>query len=432
VPGRALGFWMCTALVIGGMIGAGVFLLPTALAPYGWNALFGWGLTIPGALALAFVFARLARAFPEAGGPYAYTREAFGHGPAFAVAWSYWISVMVANAVIAVACVSYLTVFWPALGSVSGAPALLAIALIWLLTAVNCRSVGLAGGVQIVTTVLKLLPLLAVALIGAVVVARQGPAVVLPFEPAAISLAGITASATLTLYALVGFEAATLPAAKVVDPARTIPRATLVGVTITGVAYVVCVSAITLLLPPAVAATSPAPFADFAARFVGPQAALIIALFAAIAAFGALNGWILVQGELPLALATDGVFPAWFGAVSAAGTPVRAQLLSSTLVTLLVLSNYTRSAADLFVFMVLLSTSASLVTYFACALATLKLRRDPRLMASPALVMLAGIGALFSLWTLYGAGAEAVLWGAALLASGLPVYALMRRSRRPA
>ena len=423
---------MCTALVVGGMIGAGVFLLPTALAPYGWNALLGWGVTIPGALCLAYIFARLARAFPEAGGPYAYTREAFGHGPAFLVAWSYWISVMVANAVIAVACVSYLSIFWPVIAATPGLPALLAVGLIWLLTAVNCRSVVLAGGVQLVTTALKLLPLFAVALIGAVVVARPGPSVVLPFDPSAISLGGITASATLTLYALVGFEAATLPAGKVIDPGRTIPRATMVGVVVTGIAYVVCVSAITLLLPPEIAKTSAAPFADFAGRFVGPGAALVIALFAAIAAFGALNGWILVQGELPLALARDGVFPAWFGQVGAAGTPVRAQLLSSTLVTLLVVSNYTRSAAELFVFMVLLSTAASLVTYLACALATLKLRADPRLAAGPRLLALAGIGAVFALWTLYGAGREAVLWGAALMASGAPVYALMRRSRRPA
>ncbi len=422
---------MCTALVVGGMIGSGVFLLPSALAPYGWNALLGWGVTIPGAVCLAFVFARLARAFPQAGGPYAYTREAFGHGPAFIVAWSYWIAVIVANGVIAIACVSYLGRFFPALAATAGLPAGIAVALIWVLTAVNCRSVALAGSVQIATTAIKLVPLVAVAVIGAVAVARHGTAIVLPFHTTTLSISAVTASATLTLWALVGFEAATLPAAKVIDPGRTIPRATLVGVSVTGLVYIVCCSAITLLLPPDVASSSHAPFADFAARFVGEQAGRAIAIFAAIAAFGALNGWILVQGELPLALAGDGVFPRWFGLTTARGVPVRAHLLGSALVTLLVISNYTRSLSDLFVFMALLSTAATLVTYLACSLATLKLRRDPRLAASPELTVLASIGVLFSLWTLYGAGREAVVWGAALLASGIPVYALMRRSRRP-
>ena len=421
---------MCTALVVGGMIGSGVFLLPAALAPYGWNALFGWGVSIGGAGVLALVFARLARALPDAGGPYAYTREAFGPAAAFAVAWSYWLSVVITNGVVAVACVSYLGALWPALAGARIAP-WLAVALIWLLTAVNCRSVTLAGNLQIATTVLKLLPLLAVGAVGAAVVARHGTADVLPFSAAPISAGAIATTATLTLWALVGFEAATLPAAKVADPARTIPRATLIGVGITGVVYIVCCSAITLLLPPAIAAHSGAPFADFIARFVGPDAAFAVAAFAAIAAFGALNGWILIQGELPLALANDGVFPRWFAAVAANGVPVRAHLLASGLVTLLVVGNYTRSMAQLFVFMALLATTANLVTYFACSAAALRLRRDARLAATPALLLLATIGAVFAVAMLYGAGREAVGWGAVLLLSGVPVYAVMPRSARP-
>src|SRR5919107_237181 len=150
-PKRAFGFWICLALVIGNMIGSGVFLLPAALAPFGWNAIFGWMVTIAGALCLAFVFASFARRFPKAGGPYAYTREAFGTAPGFAVAWSYWISVWTANAAISLAAVSYLSLFWPALGTSAGLPAILAIGLVWTLTLVNCLSVRAAGGVQLVT-----------------------------------------------------------------------------------------------------------------------------------------------------------------------------------------------------------------------------------------------------------------------------------------
>ncbi len=74
--GKAFGFWICTALVIGNMIGSGVFLLPSSLASFGWNATFGWLLTIAGTMALAFVLAKLARAFPHEGGPYAYVQAA--------------------------------------------------------------------------------------------------------------------------------------------------------------------------------------------------------------------------------------------------------------------------------------------------------------------------------------------------------------------
>ena len=136
-PRRAFGFWICLALVIGNMIGSGVFLLPAALAPYGWNAILGWGVTIAGALCLAFVFASLARRFPRAGGPYAYTREAFGAAPGFAVAWSYWISVWTANAAISLAAVCYLSHFLPGLAA---APGLVAIGFVWTFTLINCLS----------------------------------------------------------------------------------------------------------------------------------------------------------------------------------------------------------------------------------------------------------------------------------------------------
>ena len=92
---REMGFWMAVALVMGNMIGSGVFLLPASLAPFGGASLVGWLLSAAGSVLLALVFARLSRAYPAAGGPYAYTRQAFGDVPAFMVAWGYWISVSV-------------------------------------------------------------------------------------------------------------------------------------------------------------------------------------------------------------------------------------------------------------------------------------------------------------------------------------------------
>jgi basic amino acid/polyamine antiporter, APA family len=110
---QLLGFWMCVALVVGNSIGSGVFLLPASLAPYGLNSVIAWGFTACGAILLAIVFARLSRAYPAAGGPYAYVQLAFGPFTAFIVAWGYWISIWVGNAAIATGAVSYLSPLLP-------------------------------------------------------------------------------------------------------------------------------------------------------------------------------------------------------------------------------------------------------------------------------------------------------------------------------
>src|SRR6266508_3564702 len=163
---RGLGLWMATALVVGNMVGSGVFLLPSSLAKYGGISIVAWVLTAAGAVLLALVFARLGRAYPQTGGPYAYSRRAFGDFVGFQTAWGYWIAIWAGNAAIAVAFVSYLSTFWDALATNSLLAATVALAAIWLLTWINALGVRLGGWVQGVTTVLKLLPLLAIATVG--------------------------------------------------------------------------------------------------------------------------------------------------------------------------------------------------------------------------------------------------------------------------
>ncbi|PZR37445.1 APC family permease [Caulobacter segnis] len=418
---------MCVALVVGNMIGSGVFMLPASLAPYGWNAVIAWLITIGGALCLALVFARLAQAFPRAGGPFVYTEEAFGRPAGFLVAWSYWISVWVSNAAIAIAVVSYASVFVPALARTPGLAALATVAVVWVVTAINCLGARAAGWTQLWTTVLKLLPLAGVAALAGLILLRKGPAAVAPFEPSALSGGGITAAATLTLWALLGVESATVPAEQVDRPQRTIPRATLLGAAFTGLVYLLVSSGVLLLTPVAVLKTSNAPLADFVAYHGGGDLRLVLAAFAAISALGALNGWILLQGEMPAAMARDGVFPAWMAKTSANGAPVRAHLLTSGLVTILVLTNYAKSLADAFTFMALLATASSLFAYLFCALAVLKLGREGRMPLSPGLAIVAGVAAIYSAWTFYGAGWSVTFWGLVLLAAGAPLYVWMRR-----
>ena len=420
---RQLGFWMCLALVVGNMIGSGIFLLPANLAPYGMNAIWGWIITIGGALCLATVFAALAKAMPDAGGPYDYVARSLGAPPAFFVLWSFWISTWVTNSAIAIAAVSYLSSLAPDAFANPIVPALSAIGFVALFTAVACTGAQVSGRVQIMTSVLKVMPLIAAMVIALMVIGGgDKPA---EFAPMPVTPPSIAAAAALTLWAMLGFECATVPAGRVQNPERTIPRATMIGTLAVGLIYLAASSAVFLLLPADVAAKSPAPFAALVGSFWGPTAATFVVFFAAISCLGALNGWVLLQGEVPLTLARRGVFPQWFGKVNSRGMPVRAQILGSTLSSLLVAANYTKGLTQLFAFMALLATVATLVLYLVASVGALRLMLTGKM---PGGIMLAVtlVGAVYAIWTFYGAGSEASLWGLLLLMTGIPVLLWMR------
>jgi APA family basic amino acid/polyamine antiporter len=427
---RQLGFWMCLALVVGNIVGSGVFLLPASLAPYGLNSIFGWIITCGGAIMLAIVFARLAKIFPRAGGPYVYAREAFGDGVGFLMAWGYWMGVWIGNAAIAIATVAYLAELVPWIKTTTGGPAIASCAIIWLLTYLNWRGTREMGAVQIVTTVLKLLPLVAIIVLGLSLLI-SGDTAVIKADSQPFSLPAIHASAALTLWALLGLESATVPAGKVENPERNIPLATLWGTVGASAIYILACSVVVMLIPSTELAKSSAPFADAIRLFWGDKIASTLALFAFISGFGALNGWILLQAEMPRVLANEGVFPRVFASESKHGTPGAALLISSALLTVVVLMNYSGSMVRVFTSIILISTSTYLMMYLTCSIAALRLCWNGALGAagrhlSPFLLV-AMLAMIYSGWTLFGAGVEPLLWSVALYAAGLPVYWLMKR-----
>lgn len=417
---------MTLALVVGTFIGSGIFQLPSQLAPLGWNSVLGWLITIAGALCLAVVFAILARALPLAAGPYAYVEEAFGRAPAFMVAWSYWLSIWVGNAAIAIAAVSNLSIFVPGLASVPGAGSLTAIAIVWALTLINVISVRGGGSVQLITVVIKMIPLLVVIAIAAWILSGHVPTDVAPYHQSDISLGSVNAAATLTLWALLGFEAASIATRAVRNPQRNVPLATVTGTLIVGAIYLATATPVTLFLPASEVAASNAPFAMFVSHYWSSAAGSFIALFAAISCIGALNGLILISGEFPLAWARDGAFPAAFAKVSKNGIAVRGQVLSSILATILISANYTRSLSGLFAFMALLSTAAALILYFACAASALRLQANGKVARRFTITVIACLSLIYAVWTLFGAGFEALGWGAVLLVIGACIFLAMR------
>lgn len=413
---RPFGFWTATALVVGGMIASGIFMIPATLAPFGWTGVAAWGISIAGVLSIAFVLARLAQTMPQATGAIAVTGAVLGELPGVLVGWSYWVSVWSANAAIAIAAASYLEVLLPGVQGTRFGGAALAVAIIWSLTLLNLGGARLAGRFQVVTTLLKLLPLIAVIAIAVGVWSGGGGA---PLPAMSLAMPGLAAAVALTLFPLVGFESAGIAAERVRDPARTIMRATMAGTLVTGLLYVVVCSAIVLILPADELTASQAPFQLFVERFWGYGAAIAVAAFAAIAAIGALNGWVLIQGEVPLGMARAGLLPAWFGRTSARDVPVRVLVVASTLASLLVLFNASKSLAGVFAFAALLTTCASLWLYLAICVSAL-IRR----VAVPT----AAVGFCFALFAFWGAGAEAAGLSLLLMLTALPVYWLRPRT----
>jgi len=208
----------------------------------------------------------------------------------------------------------------------------------------------------------------------------------------------------------------------------------MLGTLVAAFVYVAASTTVVLLIPGEQLAESNAPFADVVRIFWGEPAAKLLALFTFISGFGALNGWILLQGEMPRVLAREGIFPQIFARESRFGTPGPALFITSILATPLVLMNYSSSMVQIFTFTVLLSTSVFLVMYLFCSLAAIRLAwlghfglQGRRLIV---LLVVATLAVLYSLWTLYGAGSEAFLWSMVLFVAGLPVYLWMKRTRR--
>ena len=424
---QSIGIWTCIALVMGNMVGSGIFLLPAALASYGSISLVGWLFTSGGALVLALMFSRLSRAMPANGGPYAYSRAGLGDFAGFWVAWGYWISLLCGNAAIAVAMVGYVAVLVPGLDANGPPGAITALAAIWILTLVNASGIRSAGHVQILTTVLKLLPLLAITLAGLFYLEPGHFTVVNASGESTVS--AISATATLTLWAFLGLESATVPAENVVNARQTIPRATVIGTATVAVIYIASTVAIMGIVPMDVLAVSQAPFADAAKALWGDWAAYAVAVGAAISCFGALNGWILLTAKVPMAAARDSLFPAIFGRLSTRGMPVAGLIISSTLATILVVSNYTRGLVGLFTFAILLSTLTVLVPYaFSAAAELWLLRQDSSRngLHRPGAVVIAVLAFVYSFWAMAGSGQEVVYLGFLLLMAGVPVYAWLR------
>ncbi len=428
-PLRVFGFWTATSLVLGNMIGSGIFYLPASLAHVGPISILGWMITAVGAVSLAYVFSKLSLHNPSAGGPFSFTRQAYGDEMGFFMAWGYWIMAWSSNAAVSLAFVSYLSHFVPFLAESKIASFSVATALIWLTTFLNCRNLKYGGIVQVLTVIIKISPLVAVALVGWYYIDFNN---YIPFNPNHDTpFEAINAAAAITMWAFIGLESATVPAESVENPGKTISRATLFGTLLGALIYIIITAVIFGLIPSDKLAQSSAPFVDAANLIFGPWVAPIIGFCVLTSIFGGLNGWIIMQGQIPYALAKEGLFPKAFKKLSDNGTPVFGLVFTSILMTILMSMNYSKSLVTQFNNMILIGTIMTLGTYLSSALASIKLLRHSfTVKLKPPVILAVILGSTYCIWAILGSGVENLMICFIAYACGIPVYIFSKWQNR--
>lgn len=407
---QSIGLVMTSAIVVGTVIGSGIFLLPVSLAPLGANAPIAWVISGIGAMCVAFALSRIVR--PEGGGLQSYIEAELGAAAGFVTTFSLWVSAWAAIASTAVATAAALSWIFPQLSD-PGSVAMVAIATTIIVTAVNLRGVRAAGGFAVVTVAIRILPLLAV--IAAVLFMKAHHQPLAPLASTPITTDNLATAVTLTLFAIIGFETGTAPVGKVRNPTRTIPLALMAGTAFCVVLYLMSSTAVSLILPADITAKSLSPFADALKANWGEAAARLAAIGVAIAAIGGLNSNLLCGGELGYSMGLRGDLPAILGRANRRNTPVFSQLLAAILAIVLLLANANGSTAELFIFVSLLTTTSTLIVYLFGAAAAL--RKEPSAGSAVAI----GASILFSLFAFYGAGFKASAWGIALVLAGLAI-----------
>jgi APA family basic amino acid/polyamine antiporter len=426
-----LGLGATVALVVGGIVGTGIFTVPAAIASYGWLSVPAFAIVSAGSLALALSFARLVRRTHRPGGPYAFAEDAFGEFAGFLAAWTYWIQGWTGHATIAVAGAGYAEALL-GLGSGHGTTLGLAAVVLWLPVLNNLIGTRSVGAVAVSTTVLKIGALAIVSVAG--LLAFHGADVGPVREHGGDWAAALPSACAVLLFSFLGMEGAAVATNRVRDPERNVPRAIVLGVAGVAVLYLAGTLAVQGTIPQARLMDSAAPFADAAAViFGGAWAAKAISAVAVISALGSLNGWNMVNAEMVSGAARDGLFPAPL-ARRVRGLPVPALLLNSVLATVLIAVNAAGDALSLFTTLALLSTFVYVFGYVLSVAAELTHSLTPAGGERPPAGAL-GIGVValamaFSLWMAGATGAEAVQRGTVLLLLGIPLYAIVRARRR--
>lgn len=442
--GHSLSLLGASALVVGSIVGVGIFNLPSALAPYGPITLVSMGLTTVGALALAWLFASLARRMPAPGGPYAYARAAFGNRLGFANAWSYWITAWAGNAAIAVGWVLYVEVFINK-GQTKIWTILLVLAGLWIPAAINISGIKNMNWFQVATTITKFAALAFMSIVGIFYIKSAN------FSPFNVSghsaISAVGSGMAIALFSYLGLEVASVAAARVRNPDRNVPLSTMLGTLATAVVYLLSLVAVFGIVSDHVLQKSTAPFSTAVnTMFGGTFWGNVMAVVVIISGIGALNGWTMITAEMPRAAAEDGVFPKRFERLNRRGAPVWGIVFSTALASIAMVINYLGSnGVTVFTTLVLMTGITAAIPYGFSAAAQIKWRladtkariEMPRFIRDLIVAVLAVVFSAFFIYYSRNTGHSFwVYWAPFMLtagafAIGIPVYRSQRHRMTP-
>ena len=431
-PGKKMSLTQATMLVTGNMIGTGVFLLPVNLAQVGSIAIFGWLVATAGVAALGLTFAKLGELNPQQGGPYAYARDFLGPYAGFQTNYVYWFGNWIGNIAIAIAAVGYLAELIPAITDPPASVIATAI-LIWLLTFTNILGPRVVGALETWTMALALIPILGIALFGW-----------LWFDSATFlsgwnvsgesDMHAVSRAASMALWAYMGIESATVSAGVIENPKRNIPLATLIGLALAAVVYVLSSSVLMGILPNDALRTSHAPFAEAARIAIGAPGAILISLCAVMKSIGSLGGWMLLVGQSAKAAADDGMFPRIFARLNANGVPGAGLLIVAVLMTIVLFATMSPTLAEQFNHIVDLAVILIIVPYVYSTVAVVKVIDDHGLPRTTLLayMWIAVAAVAYCLLAVIGGDPQTVVHAMVALLISVPLYPLFIRSMEAA
>jgi arginine:agmatine antiporter len=431
-PGKKMTLTQATMLVAGNMIGTGVFLLPVNLASVGSISVFGWIVATAGAAALGLVFAKLGELEPKEGGPYAYARDFLGPYVGFQTNYVYWFGNWIGNIAIAVAAVGYLAEFFPYIAQ-PPASVFATAGIIWLFTFANILGPRVVGALETWTMSLALIPILGIALLGWIW-----------FDPqvfrASWNVSGgsdahaISRAASMALWAYMGIESAAVSAGVIENPKRNIPLATLIGLGLSAVVYVLSSTVIMGLIPNAELQKSHAPFAEAARIAIGTPGLVIVAICAVLKSVGSLGGWMLLVGQSAKAAADDGMFPQVFGRLNRHGVPGIGLVIVGVLMTIVLFATMSPTIADQFSLIINLAVILAVIPYIYASVAVVKVAFDHGVPRSTfRLYKWIAIGAvIYCLWTVIGGDPDTVVNAMVALLISVPLYPFFLRSMEAA
>ncbi len=434
-PDRALGLTSATALVIGSIIGTGVFTMPAVLAGAGTSSILTLVVISVGAVLLGILFGQLTKRVPTTdGGLYAYARHEFGDFAGFLTAWCYWITCWAGNAAIVASWVLYVESLFGIENPTAWVSLGIALTGLWIPAIINLTGVRQMERFQNITVVLKFLPLLLVGTLGwfFVTSANFGP-----FNASGGSLYdAVNLAAGVALFSFIGVECASIAAGRVANPRRNVGRASLYGTAASAMLYVAVTAAVMGLVPHGRLVDDGTPFVAAFGTIFGSAwwIGKLVALVAVISGIGALNGWTMVTAEMPYAAAKDGLFPSAFAKVNRSGVPWVGIIASTIVASVLMAWSYSGSTGlKVFTYLVYLSVVTVAIPYFISACAQVAyLASDRRQVQGWQLARdgaIATVGILFSLWVTFASGYQSVYQAMLLLLLGIPLYAFLKARR---